>query len=432
MPSSRPGRDDNVIIHTTNSIDYIKDEIGSVMLRDTGQGAELLAATVGEPGLGGYYSHAEREAVMNVFRDMESWGSSYSRQRQEAFEEAFAAHSGAAHAVAVNSGGVALDMAMRALDATPGDEVISCAINFPGCHLAVLGAGLRLVLAEPDPFTLNLDPGEIARRMTPRTTAVLVTHMNGLAAEMSAIGAAVAETAVSLGIPPPRVIVDAARAVGAATPEGPVGSQGWVTVFSFHRKKAMTTLGEGGIITTDCPATAHRLRQIRSFGDRECWGSSYRMTEFQAAVGLVQLTRLRSMNDARIRLARQRSEMLRELADRQTLSLPPEPPGYRHVYYLYNLILGSAESPEIAVQARDQIRGLLLRCHAVGTVIANPPTYHVHKHLATRVADQGPFPVAEAVAGRLLCLPMHPLMSEEDNARIAEAVVECVSVACRP
>lgn len=89
------------------------------------------------------------------------WPGHYTRRHQEAFENAFATYTGAKYALCVNSGGVALDIAMACLDAEPGAEVVSCALNFPGTHLSVLGAGLRLVLAEPEAATLNLDPAEV-------------------------------------------------------------------------------------------------------------------------------------------------------------------------------------------------------------------------------------------------------------------------------
>lgn len=361
---------------------------------------------------------------MSVFDEMGSWDTRYERRHQEAFESAFASRVRAAHAVAVNSGGVALDLAMKALEARPGGEVISCAINFPGTHLAVLGVGLRLVLAEPDAVTLDLDPAEVPRRMTRRTTAILVTHMNGLPADIAGIESASAEEAARLGIPAPRIIVDAARATGAATPAGPVGSEGWVTIFSFHRKKAMTTLGEGGMLTTNCSATARRLRQLRSFGQQECWGSSYRMTEFQAAVGLVQLRRLDPMNDARIAIARQRSTLLADLPRSRGVALPPEPEGHRHVFYLYNLLLDPALFPGPVGKARDRMQQRLRDRHGVGTVVANPPTYAVHRMIRAATAGQGPFPAADGIAERLLCLPVHPLMTQDDNRLIAEAVRE--------
>lgn len=374
----------------------------------------------GEPGTGGWYTDAEHAALARVLAEMPSWTGSYHRGHQEAFETAFAAGTGAAFAVCLNSGGSALDIAMACLDAEPGDEVISCAINFPGSHLAVLGAGLRLVLAEPDPTDLNLDPAEVPHRMTARTVAILITHMNGQPADVGAITAAATARAAELGIAVPRIVVDAARAAGAATPAGRVGSGAWLTMFSFHRKKAMTTLGEGGMLTTDCEATAHRIDQIRSFGLGQVWGSSHRMTEFQAAVGLVQLGRLDEMNDRRIDLARRRSTLL---ADTPGVHTPVERAGYRHVYYLYNLLLDPAARPG----ARDRLQAVLRDEHGVGTVIANPPTYRTHPLIAAETAGQGPFPVAEDVAARLLCPALHPLMSEQDNTAIAHAIVTSMS-----
>jgi perosamine synthetase len=376
----------------------------------------------GEPGTGNWYTDAERDALQRVLADMPTWTQTYDRRHQETFEHAFAAYTASAFAVSLNSGGSALDIAMACLDAPPGSEVVSCAINFPGTHLAALGAGLRLVLTEPDPLTLNLDPAEISRRMTRRTAAILVTHMNGQPADLDAITAAATARAAELGIAPPRVVVDAARAVGATAPAGPVGSGAWLTMFSFHRKKAMTTLGEGGMLTTDCAATAERIRQIRSFGLGQTWGSSHRMTEFQAAVGLVQLQRLDEMNDRRIHLARTRSRLL---ADTPGLITPPQLAGYRHVYYLYNLLL----DPDAPPGTRDRLMAILRDEHALGSVIANRPTYQVHPLIAQATADQRLFPVAEATADRLLCLPVHPQMTDEDNAAIALAVVSALATA---
>lgn len=368
--------------------------------------------------MGGWYTEAEAEALAQVLRSMSAWTRTYTREHQERFEAAFAARVGARHAITVNSGGAALDLVMTALGAQDGDEVISCALNFPGTHLAVLGKRLHLVLAEPDAQTLNLDPEEILRRMTRRTAAILVTHMNGLPADLDTIVDATAARSDELGIRPPPVVVDAARACGAATPAGPVGSggQAWVTMFSFHRKKHMTTLGEGGMLTTDDDQAATQVRRLRSFGHGQQWGSSHRMTEYQAAVGLVQLRRLEEMLAPRIELARARTARL----DRTPgLLLPSEPAGYRHVYYLYNLILDS----NLSRGTRDLFRSAL-DAHHVGSLIANVPTYKTNPFIAHHTSDQTPLPVAENVANRLLCLAIHPLMSRAENERIADVVTE--------
>lgn len=371
--------------------------------------------------MGGWYTEAEAEALNGVLGAMPGWARCYSREHQETFEAAFAAYVGARHAVSLNSGGVALDLALRALNANDGDEVISCAINFPGTHLAVIGRRLRLVLAEPDPDSLNLDPAEISKRMTRRTKAVLVTHMNGLPADLDAITSATETQAATLGIQGPRIIVDAARACGAETPTGRVGDggQAWITMFSFHRKKLMTTLGEGGMLTTNDDEAAAALRRLRSYGHGDGWGSSYRMTEHQAAVGTVQLARLEEMLTPRIALAHARTARLDGTAG---IALPAAPSGVRHVYYLYNVILDTAWPPG----ARDRIR-THLQGAGIGTVIANPPTYRSNRLIAAETAGQGRFEVAESVADRLLCPALHPLMTGAENTRIAVALGDAVA-----
>lgn len=381
---------------------------------------------LGEPGLGGWYTTAETQALAEVAAAMPTWRHTYTREYQHAFEAAFAAHVGVAHAISVTSGGVALDLAMTALDATDGDEVISCAINFSGTHLAVLGRRLRLVLAEPDPDTLNLDPNEVGRRMTRRTVAIVVTHMNGLPADVGAIAAAATARAEELGIATPRIIVDAARACGAASPVGTVGAEApaWVTMFSFHRKKLMTTLGEGGMLTTNDDHTAARLRRLRSFGHGQQWGSNYRMTEYAAAVGSVQLRRLEDMLAPRLRLARSRTALL---VDTPGLTVPAEPAGYRHVYYLYTVLLDRGWP----AGTRDRLRAMLDTA-GIGTVVANPPTYTANTLIADAVADQQPLRRAEDVAHRLLCPALHPLMSDADNTRVAETLSTAVDQLARP
>lgn len=366
---------------------------------------------LGEPDHGGWYTEAEQEAASEAIRDGSDWRSHFDARHREAFEAAFAEYVGARHAVAVNSGGCAVDLAVAALDAEPGDEVISCAVNFPGTHLAVLGQCLRLRLCEPDPTTLNLDAARIEPLLTSRTKAVLVTHMNGLPADMDAIRAVVAGAAR-----PIRVIVDAARACGAREPAGTVGGRDWLTVFSFQRKKAMTTLGEGGMLTTCCDSTAARLRRMRAFGHGEDWGSSHKLTETQAAVGLVQLRRLDQMNAARRVLARERSGLLAHSPD---IRVPADPAGYEPLFLPYTLLLDE----RFGAPARDRLASRLRRDHGIGCAIANPPTWRANRLIRASVADQGPFPIAESIGDRVLCPSIHPLMSTSDNLYVAQSVL---------
>ncbi len=368
-----------------------------------------------QPALGGWYTQEELDAATQALAEsMDVRVGFRAKAREILFEDAFAAYTDTRFAVAFNGAGSAMDQVVACLDLSPGDEVISGALNFPGPHLSVLRAGGRLVLAEPEPATLNLDPAHVADLITDRTRAILVTHMNGLPADLqSLLDLTGRRPHPENG--PARIIVDAARALGARTALGPVGRAGWATVFSFQSKKAMTTLGEGGMVTTCDEELAVKLRRLRSFGKGRLLGSNYKLTKVQAAVGLVQLRRLDEMNAARIRLAEQRTLLLGDL-EAPGLVLPPSL-GTGHTHYLYNLLLPAA----FGVRGRDQVRRLLALRHGVGSVPGDRPTHLGHGLIGEATAGQH-LPIAEQTSDRLLHPYLHPQMSEADNQDVAEAI----------
>jgi len=191
-----------------------------------------------------------------------------------------------------------------------------------------------------------------------------------------------------------------------------------MTVYSFHTQKNMTTLGEGGAVITDDPRVAARLRDIRQFGGAEGWGTNYKMTKVQAAVGSVQISRLASFVASRRRLAARRDELLCEIDE---IELPQVVPGGTHTYYLYTILV----QPQWAGRQRDALMSVLRERFAVDTVIANPPCHTEIPFLRNHVGELR-LPVSEDLARRLLCLPMHPAMSNHDNEYICAAVWEAV------
>ena len=282
--------------------------------------------------------------------------------------------------------------------------------------MAVLGAGGKLVLCEVDPATLCADPNDVEKKITPRTRAMLVTHMNGLSAAMDDL-LELAERHPHSKHGPLKVIGDAARACGGGYRGTKIGKKGWMNLFSFHTMKNMTTLGEGGAITTDDDEIVPRLHEMRQFGG-EHWGSSYKMTKVQAAVGPVQLGRLDGLIAARRKLAEERHEML---AGCPGLTLPREPEGYVHSYYMYSILV----SPEWAGEKRDRLIGLLKDEFGVDCGVFNPPVHGEIPYITRHTKGQK-LPVSEEVGKRLLCPPIHPTMSEEDNEYMAAAVWEAV------
>jgi perosamine synthetase len=374
----------------------------------------------GEPLLGGWYTEEEVEAAVRAIRESMDWtiGFGFMTREFEEFEGAFARYCGTADSVTINGAGTGLDMAMMCLDLEPGDEVICPAINFKAAHLAIIGQGGRDILCEVDPRTLQADPNDVERRITPRTRAIFPVHLNGLSAPMDDY-LEIAERHPHPKHGPLKVIGDAARACGGGYRGTKIGKKGWMTVFSFHTQKLMTTLGEGGAITTDDLAVAARLRGLRQFGGgTEGWGSNYKMTKVQAAVGLIQLRRLDEMIAQRVRLARQRHEMLKDVPE---LILPYEPPDCEHTFYLYTILV----PPEWAGEKRDRLCAMMRDEYGVGCVIANPPVYESQPLIKKHTAGEH-LPLSDELGRRLFCPSLHPRMTDEDNAYVCAALIECV------
>ncbi|MFD7163599.1 DegT/DnrJ/EryC1/StrS family aminotransferase [Streptomyces violascens] len=368
-----------------------------------------------DPAQGGWYTEAEHETVRAVLAESSDWRVGWKNSHYvAAFEEAFAAYTAAGSAVAFNSGGTALEMVLRHLGLGPGDEVISCAVQFVGPLLAVINQGGKVVLAEPDPTTLNLDPADAERVITSRTRAIIVTHWNGAVADIRPF-VALANRHAHPVYGPPAVIVDAARACGGRAPSGArVGAEGWATVFSFESKKLMTTFGQGGMVTTNDASLAERLRWLRTYGGTEHWGTNQMMTKVQAAVGLVQLERLDEMNAARIARAIERT---RRLADMAELTQPPVLNQHQHLYYRHALMV----PPSWAGEGRDRLMDLLASRYGLGSIISDRPAYQFHRLVRRHTAGQR-CPRADALTSRLLCPCLHPQISGAEEAQIIHAI----------
>lgn len=374
----------------------------------------------GEPLLGCSYGEEEIEAAVAAMRDSMavSKGFGFTCQQILDFEAAFADYVGVRHAIAVNSAGPGLDMAMRYLNLEPGDEVIVPAINFVASPLAVMGAGGQIVWGEVDQKTLQLDPVDVEKKVTKRTRAIFPVHMNGCAAPMDDY------YAIAKAHPHPKhgplaVIGDAARACGGKYKNEPIGKKGLMTVFSFHTMKNMVTLGEGGMITTDDDDAAAFCRSTRFYGmDLDVWGTSNVMTKVQAAVGLVQLSKLDGFIHSRRRIAHIRNKLLEGMPG---IQLPFEPADCMHSYYLYTCLVPEAW----AGKKRDALMTMMFDEFGVKCLVANPPVYENRKMIRDHTTGQ-PLPISEKVGKRIICIPIHPAMSDEDNEYISAAFIECV------
>lgn len=332
----------------------------------------------------------------------------------ERLEDEFARRCGVPHAVAVSNGTVSLQLAMLALGLGPGDEVITTPFTFVGTINAVLSVGASVRFADIDPRTFCLDPSQIEAQITPRTAAIIPVHLYGQPADMEAIGAVADRNGLA-------IIEDAAQAHGASFKSRPVGSFG-VGSFSFYATKNMTT-GEGGMITTNDPVIADRLRLLRNQGMRERYayemvGFNARMTDLQAAVGVAELAELEVRTKQRIENA---AGLSARLAGVSALQTPVVLADRRHVFHQYTVRVAGNSSLN-----RDELAGSLTE-RGIGTGVYYPYTVHSYECFAgdPRVGG-GAYPEAERAASEVLSLPVHPHLSSADVTLVAHAAKDAL------
>jgi len=319
----------------------------------------------------------------------------------EEFEALLAAATGTEHAIAVSSGTAALHVAVLALGLGEGDEVLVPAYTFPATANVVALAGARPVLVDVDPVTMNIDPEDAARRVTPHTKAVLAVHLFGRPARLEELP----------GLP---VLEDAAGALGATHRGRPCGGLGLLGCFSFHPRKIVTT-GEGGAVTTNDAALAEHVRRLRHHGwspsdryeDMPEGAYNYRLSDVLCALGIPQLRRLAELLAARERVAAGYAERLSGL----DVVLPEADAGDRHGWQAYVIQVDGRD------EAMESLRAQGIQCQ-IGT-------YALHRLGAYR--DQGPFPGADAVYERALALPLHTRLGEDELDRVAAALDKFVS-----
>lgn len=340
--------------------------------------------------------------------------------RVQEFERAFAAWVGSSHAVALSNGTAALHACMAALRIGSGDEVIVPAMTFAASANCVVYCGGTPVFADVDKGTLLLDPESVADRITKRTRAVVAVDYGGQPCDYDAI------REVAPGIP---IVADACHAPGATYRGQSVGTLAELNCFSTHPVKHFTT-GEGGLVTTEESGMAEWIRAFRNHGittdhrqraEAGSWyyemvdlGYNYRLTDFQCALGISQLTRLRQWVDRRREIAALYDKGLSAINGIQALAVRPE---VEHSYHLYVVRLF-----EELFGTDRQSAFASLRQEGIGVNVHYPPV-HLHPYYTTHFGTgRGLCPVAEDAYEKILSLPMFPGMLDSDVEDVLEAM----------
>jgi len=339
------------------------------------------------------------------------------------FEQAFAEFCDVRHALAVANGTAALHLALLAAGCGPGDEVILPSLNFVAAANAIAHTGATPVFCDiSGPDDLNLDPADLEAAIGPRTKAVLVLHYGGFPCDMQAVR----ELAEQRGL---IVIEDAAHAPGATWRGRPCGGLGLVGCFSFFSNKNLP-VGEGGMIVTDDDALAERVRLLRSHGmttltwerhrghassyDVVAQGFNYRLDELRAAMGLVQLRRLPDENARRGTISARYRERL-DGVNGITMPFGELEEGTTSAHHLAVALLPEGR--------RDDVRAALSE-RRIQTSVHYPPI-HLFTHY-TELGSRRPLPRTEAVAARVVTLPLYAHMRDEQTELVIEGVLEAI------
>jgi perosamine synthetase len=379
---------------------------------------------------GSEYGAEEEQAAIEVIRQ----GAPTSGEACIQFEKGFAAYCGSKYARVVTNGTAALFLSMVGLGIKPGDRVITTPMTWIATAAAPATLGAEIDFVDIDPYTYNLDPSQLAEAIKPNTKAIIPVHLYGQCCDMDPI----LEIAGEQGI---AVVEDACQAVGSQYKSRQAGSMGVAGCFSFHEQKNMSTLGEGGMIVTDDPALYERIALYRShctrvhgrstkycqldeakfpIGKTFWWqdfddvGYNFRMTDVQAAVGIVQLKKLDELNQRRINNA---AYLTTALADVPGLALPTVRPDSKHTFHLYPVMI---DASRFGINKVDFVHAMLHeRGIKVGTHY-NPLNWSTA--FQTRGYGRGHFPHAEKVGKSLVTLPISPRQTQEALNYLVESI----------
>ncbi len=338
------------------------------------------------------------------------------------FEAMFCAAHQVKHAIAVTSCTTGLHLALLALGIGPGDEVIIPAFTWVASANAVLYCGATPVFIDIDKQTYNIDTQQLKQKITVRTKAIMAVHLFGLCADIDAIKTIAPE------IP---IIEDAACAAGAKYKNKMAGNLGDIAVFSFHPRKIITT-GEGGMITTNNDKHAELINQLRNHGasiseeqrhqgpkpyllpEFNLLGFNYRMTDLQAAVGLVQLPQLEKFNQQRQQFAKYYQEQLAQI---EWLQLPKQPDNYHHGWQAFVCYVDEKTAPCARNEMMQQLQD--------NGVSTRPGTHAVHmlKYYQDKYKlSAEDFSTARDCNNQTMAIPLHNAMTENDVDTVIHAL----------
>jgi perosamine synthetase len=382
-----------------------------------------------EIAYGNEYGPEEETAVIEAIRNK---APSCGKKVKE-FENAFARYCGSQYALTVTSATAGLTLAGKAVDIRPGDEVVTTPISWISTATAFSALGARVVFCDVNPHTLNMDPAKLEQCITHKTKAIVPVHLFGQCCDMDEIAAIARRHSIA-------VIEDCAHCPGSEYKGKKAGTLGDIGVFSFHQQKNMSTLGEGGMVTTGNRRYHDRILSFRSLCCRiygpnhkylsidesrypmgkKYWalmfddiGYNFRMTDVQAAAGIEQLKKLDSFNAKRREIAAEYTGRLQNIPG---LELPAAKADRTHIYHLYVI-----QVHEEFGMSKEELMWKLYTENGIKTW-SNYMPIHCAAPYRNEGHGEGECPVAEAALQRYVSLPIHPRLTDEAVTYLTDSI----------
>lgn len=349
----------------------------------------------------------EIEAVVSVMRSGMLTSGLGAGPKVLEFERNYAEFAGVKHAIAVNTGTAALHAALMAVGIKAGDEVILPSFTFVATAEAVVLAGGKPVFTDIDPKTYTLAPAVVEKAITKKTKAIVPVDLYGLPADIKPIREIAARQNIA-------IVEDCAQSHGAIYEGKPAGALADIACWSLYAAKNIGT-GEGGVVTTDNDDLAEKVRMVRTHGEKVKYtsimlGTNYRMTEIQAAIGVVQLKRLPDFFAKRFRNAQRLTKNLRNT---ETITLPPKLENREPSWYLYTIRIDDV--------TEDKRNSIIKQMHdkGIGAEAYYPTPIHQMPYYKQTFGDFN-LPETEKAANQVISLPIHPGVTEEQIDFIAQ------------
>ena len=369
--------------------------------------------------LGGVFDQEDIQAALSVMEQAAGENGNFFPLPEETdFQAQFAAHEGAKYAVAVNSAGTALDVCMRISGIGEGDEVITTPLSFVCTAGSAAALGAKIVFADVDPQTLNLDPRKVEEKITEKTKMIIPVHISGLSVDIDAF----TRLGKKYNIP---VVYDAAHAVGTKYKGGKIGAAGTASCYSFQSNKNMTSLGEGGMITTDDPEFAEKARQTKTFGyvyggpelRVVSLGFNYRMTKVQYAVGISQLKKIDRVITSRLECMQIMQNLLAGVEG--VIQPAGITPGHGSHLYIVRL-----DTDKVSFD-RNAFRTHLKSLYKVGTAVHYPIIWEWEAFSQVDY-DSTNCDIAHKASTQVVSLPIFPNTTKDDLEYTAWAIKKTI------